>query len=174
MTRLSAHTGYYATVKTGLHINYNPVMEYKDYADRLKSLQIEKGIKTQIELSRWLGFSRSIVSEWMRGECIPSMDTAIKLSEKFGCNTQWLLTGDGLKYKTDKVHVLGRVIDITHLSPSRQKEAETFIKFLESQEKITQNNQNKPLTTEAENAEGGLKPASELGLSTVGTVKNDG
>ena len=151
MVQLSVNTGFYATVKTGLHNNYNPHMEYKDYAERLKSLQIEKGIKTQIELSRWLGFSRSIVSEWMRGECIPSMDTAIKLSEKFGCNAQWLLTGDGLKYKTDKAQALGRIIDITHLSPSRQQEAETFIKFLESQEKITEKNQNKPLTTETEN-----------------------
>ena len=155
MRQLSVNTGFYATVKTGLHNNYNPLMEYKDYAERLKSLQIEKGIKTQIELSRWLGFSRSIVSEWMRGECIPSMDTAIKLSEKFGCNAQWLLTGDGLKYKTDKPQSLKGVVNISHLSASGQQEVEEFIRFKESQENKPEKTQNKPLTTETENAEGG-------------------
>ena len=155
MSQLSANTGFYATVKTGLHNNYNPLMEYKDYAERLKSLQIEKGIKTQIELSRWLGFSRSIVSEWMRGECIPSMDTAIKISEKFGCNAQWLLTGDGLKYKTDKVQPLKGIVDISHLSPSRQQEVEAFIRFQESQENKPENTQNKPLTPTTENVGGG-------------------
>ena len=38
MSKLSVNTGFYATVKTGLHINYNPVMEYKDYADRLQNV----------------------------------------------------------------------------------------------------------------------------------------
>ena len=165
MCQLSVNTGSYATVKTGLHNNYNPLMEYKDYAERLKSLQIEKGIKTQIELSRWLDFSRSIVSEWMRGECIPSMDTAIKISEKFGCNAQWLLTGDGLKYKTDKVQLLKGVVDISHLSPSRQQEVEAFIRFQESQENKPENNQNKPLTPTTENVGGGLNPASSLSPS---------
>ena len=151
MTLLSANSGFYATVKSGQHKIYNPLMDYKKYSERLKDLQVEQGIKTQIELSRWLGYSRSIVSEWMRGEKIPSMDTAIKIAEKFGCNAQWLLTGDGLKYKTDNAKFIGRIIDITHLSPPRQQEAENFIKFLESQEKTPEKTQNKPLTTETEN-----------------------
>jgi len=154
MSKLSAHTGFYATVKTGLNKNYNPVMEYKDYAERLKSLQIENGIKTQIELSRWLGFSRSIVSEWMRGECIPSMDTAIKLAEKFGCNAQWLLTGDGAKYKSDNTQTFINFIDVTHLNDEQRELISKMVKQFAGLEK-TPKTENKPLTAEPEKGGGG-------------------
>ena len=100
MIQLSTDKGYFTTLNCGFDEEYNPLMEYLDYAKRLKSLQVAQGIKTQIELSVWMGFSKSIVSAWMRGEKLPSMDTAIKISEKFGCSIEWLLTGKGQKELT--------------------------------------------------------------------------
>ena len=138
MCQLSVNTGFYATVNTGFNNNYNNPMEYKEFANRLKTLQTEKGIKTQIELSKWIGFSRSIVSEWMRGECLPSMDTAIKLSEKFGCNAQWLLTGKGKKNIDEEIITQG-FLESANLT----NEQITLIKSI-----VTQFEQTNPKTIE--------------------------
>ena len=130
-------------------------MEYKDFANRLKALQTEKGIKTQIELSRWLGFSRSIVSEWMRGECLPSMDTAIKLSEKFGCNAQWLLTGKGKKTIDEEIITQG-FLESANLTNEQITLIKSMVtQFEQNNPKTIENNVNKPLTAQPENVGGG-------------------
>ena len=133
-------------------------MEYKDFANRLKALQTEKGIKTQIELSRWLGFSRSIVSEWMRGECLPSMDTAIKLSEKFGCNAQWLLTGKGKKTIDEEIITQG-FLESANLTNEQITLIKSMVtQFEQNNPKTIQNNTIKPLTA-TEKRGGGGEPA---------------
>ena len=152
MNQLSVNTGFYATINTGFIKDYNVPMKYKDYAARLKSLQIEKGIKTQIELSRWLGFSRSIVSEWMRGECIPSMDTAIKLAEKFECNAEWLLRGIGSKTITEPP-TLRNTIDVTNLTPEQLQAVKLIIAQFEQTNPVKA--ENKSLTYPTENVGGG-------------------
>jgi transcriptional regulator with XRE-family HTH domain len=163
MCQLSVNTGFYATVNTGFNNNYNNLMEYKEFANRLKSLQLEKGIKTQIELSRWLGFSRSIVSEWMRGECLPSMDTAIKLSEKFGCNAQWLLTGKGKKTIDEEIITQG-FLESANLT----NEQIALIKSM-----VTQFEQNNPKSSEnKENKDLNLWPRTVGGRVTGRQVKN--
>ena len=130
-------------------------MEYKDFANRLKALQTEKGIKTQIELSRWLGFSRSIVSEWMRGECLPSMDTAIKLSEKFGCNAQWLLTGKGKKTIDEEIITQG-FLESANLTNEQITLIKSMVtQFEQNNPKTIENNTIKPLTARPENVGGG-------------------
>ena len=130
-------------------------MEYKDFANRLKALQTEKGIKTQIELSRWLGFSRSIVSEWMRGECLPSMDTAIKLSEKFGCNAQWLLTGKGKKTIDEEIITQG-FLESANLTNEQITLIKSMVtQFEQNNPKTIENNTIKPLTARPENVRGG-------------------
>jgi transcriptional regulator with XRE-family HTH domain len=155
MCQLSVNTGFYATVNTGFNNNYNNLMEYKEFANRLKSLQLEKGIKTQIELSRWLCFSRSIVSEWMRGECLPSMDTAIKLSEKFGCNAQWLLTGKGKKTIDEEIITQG-FLESANLTNEQITLIKSMVtQFEQNNPKSSENNPNKPLTPRPENVGGG-------------------
>ena len=155
MCQLSVNTGFYATVNTGFNNNYNNPMEYKDFANRLKALQTEKGIKTQIELSRWLGFSRSIVSEWMRGECLPSMDTAIKLSEKFGCNAQWLLTGKGKKTIDEEIITQG-FLESANLTNEQITLIKSMVtQFEQTNPKTLENNTIKPLTARPENVRGG-------------------
>ena len=131
-------------------------MEYKDFAKRLKELQSEKGIKTQIELSDWLGYSKSIVSAWMRGEKIPSMDTSIKLSDKFGCNAEWLLRGIGKKHQNEKQNFYG-YINVSDLPTYLQKDIEDYANFKRTQNK--EKTENKPLTARPENVGGGGEPA---------------
>lgn len=98
MIQLSTNSGLYATVKSGLSLAYSKHMEYKDFAQRLNGLRIDKGIKNQKILAKWLGVSTSIVSEWLRGEKIPSHERAIMIAGKFECSLEWLMTGKGGKY----------------------------------------------------------------------------
>ena len=157
MIQLSTDKGFYTTINCGFHKEYNTVMEYKDFAKRLKELQSEKGIKTQIELSDWLGYSKSIVSAWMRGEKIPSMDTSIKLSDKFGCNAEWLLRGIGKKHQNEKQNFDG-YINVSDLPNDLQKDIEDYANFKRTQNK--EKTENKPLTARPENVGGGGgKPA---------------
>ena len=152
MARLSTDKGFYATINCGFDKEYNPLMEYLDYARRLKELQTDKGIKTQIELSAWMGFSKSIISAWMRGEKIPSMDTALKIAALFDVCVEWLLTGKGQKSQNDLPY-LRDVIDVTHLTPEQL----TLIKGMIAQfEQVNpKKDENKSLTYPTENVGGG-------------------
>ena len=125
-------------------------MEYKYFAKNLKELQTEKGIKTQIEFARFIGVSKSFVSVLLLGEKLPSMDTALDICKKFDVNLDWLMLNKGAKRQGESIN-LQRVIDISHLSHSRQQEVEAFIRFQESQE-------NKPLTPELKNVGGEMIP----------------
>ena len=156
MIQLSTDKGFYATINCGFDKEYNRLMEYLDYAKRLKSLQVAQGIKTQIELSAWMGFSKSIVSAWMRGEKIPSMDTALKIADMFGVCVEWLLTGKGLM-RPDDAPDLQHYINITDLSLEQIKEVNDFVAFKKSQNnaKALENNTNKTLTSPDENVGGG-------------------
>ena len=155
MIQLSTDKGYFTTINCGFDKEYNPLMEYLDYAKRLKSLQVAQGIKTQIELSAWMGFSKSIVSAWMRGEKIPSMDTALKIADMFGVCVEWLLTGKGLKRLDEIKQPSSPLLDkFNQLDSDQQKEVNDFINF-----KLSQNKEIKPLTARPENVGGGGEPA---------------
>lgn len=98
MELLSANTGIYSTVKTGLILDYDSSMNNYGFPDRLKALKIESGApKTQEDFAKWLGVSKSIVSEWLRGEALPSMDRSIQLADKFDVSVDWLMRGRGNK-----------------------------------------------------------------------------
>ena len=152
MFRLSTDKGFNATINCGFDKEYNPLMEYLDYAKRLKGLQIDKGIKTQIELSAWMGFSKSIISAWMRGEKIPSMDTALKIAEMFGVCVEWLLTGKGQKSPSD-LPALRNVIDVTNLTPEQLQAVKLIIAQFEQTNPVKA--ENKSLTYPMGNAGGG-------------------
>ncbi len=128
-------------------------MEYLNYAKRLKELQSDKGIKTQIELSAWMGFSKSIVSAWMRGEKIPSMDTALKIAEMFDVRVEWLLTGKGSKRITDAPQ-LQNYINVSNLTSDQRALINQMINQFAP--KSSENKENKPLTPRPENGGGGV------------------
>ena len=152
MALLSTDKGFNATINCGFIKEYNLPMEYLDYAKRLKELQTDKGIKTQIELSAWMGFSKSIISAWMRGEKIPSMDTALKIAAMFDVCVEWLLTGKGQK-KLDDSPNLRNVIDTTNLTPEQLQAVKLIIAQFEQSNPAKA--ENKSLTYPTENVGGG-------------------
>ena len=70
-------------------------MKYPEYAARFKRAWKESRspVKTQKELAKVLGVAQATVSDWINGEKLPSMDTALEISGKLGCCVVWLLTG---------------------------------------------------------------------------------
>lgn len=50
---------------------------------------------SQEELGFRLDVSRQAVSKWEMGDSVPDLDKIIKMSEVFGCTTDYLLKGDG-------------------------------------------------------------------------------
>jgi len=102
MRLLLANSELKATVNSELFSAHNSLMKYPEYAARFKKSWKESTtpVKTQKELARLLGVAQATVSDWINGEKLPSMDTAIKISNKLGCSTEWLLTGKGQKELT--------------------------------------------------------------------------
>ena len=138
------------------NIDMNNPAKYPEFSKRLSQVWREcKGApEKQTQLAKWLGFAQPTVNNWINGNALPGLETAVMLANKFDCNPIWLITGNGSKYLSEELKPNG-YLKISHLPTFRQQEVEAFIRFQESQEKITENNQNKPLTTEAENVEGG-------------------
>ena len=155
MLTLSTNRGINATINCGLEYLYNPLMEYKDFAKNLKELQSEKGLKTQIDLARFIGVSKSFVSVLLLGEKLPSMSTALEICKKFDVNLDWLMLnkGDKLQNKAIKSSFYQ---DFDRLSPEQQKQVAQYVAFIASQTpEITPKPENKSLTTTVENVGGG-------------------
>jgi transcriptional regulator with XRE-family HTH domain len=152
MTGLSTNSGLCATVKSGFFLAYGNKMEYKNFAQRLNGLRLEKGIKSQKNLAEWLGVSTSIVSEWIRDEKIPSHETAIMIANKFNCSIEWLMTGRGskeIKESSDPFYAMYLQL------PEQQKVVVQNLVQSLSQMQTPENTQNKPLTLDNKNVGGG-------------------
>lgn len=144
-------------------------MKYSEYAGRFKRLWSESDApKTQKELAKWLDYSQPMINYWLNGEKLPSMDTAIKIANKFGVCVEWLITGKGEKRPGEGVD-LNRVIDITYLSNDDAEFVANLVAKLSKNK--PENNQNKPLTPTTENVGGGLKPAVSLPSADNGKQK---
>ena len=59
-------------------------------ADRIKSLREKQG-KTQSELARQLGITRSSVNAWEMGISVPSTQYIVELAQIFHVSTDYLL-----------------------------------------------------------------------------------
>lgn len=59
-------------------------------ADRIKSLREKKG-KTQSELAKQLGITRSSVNAWEMGISVPSTQYIVELAQIFHVSTDYLL-----------------------------------------------------------------------------------
>jgi DNA-binding XRE family transcriptional regulator len=128
--------------------------KYPEFSKRLSQVWREcKGApEKQTQLAKWLGFAQPTVNNWINGNALPGLETAVILADKFDCNPIWLITGNGSKYLKD--------IDNTQASPLLEK----FNALLPDQQKLielmldqlSQNStQNKPLTPPTENVGGG-------------------
>jgi len=95
MCLLLANSELKATVNSEFFSVHNVFMKYPEYAARFKRAWKESRtpVKTQKELAKVLSVAQATVSDWINGEKLPSMDTALEISAKLGCCVVWLLTG---------------------------------------------------------------------------------
>jgi transcriptional regulator with XRE-family HTH domain len=59
---------------------------------RLRQLRAQA---TQEEFARFLGISQAQLSKYELGQSAPPLGVLIKLAEKYGRSTDWILTGSG-------------------------------------------------------------------------------
>jgi len=160
MVILLANSELFATVNSELCLIDNKVMKYPEYATRFKRAwkEFKSPIKTQKELAIKLGVAQATVSDWINGEKLPSMDTALDISEKLDCCVVWLLTGKGQKSPNDPPD-LRNVIDVTHLSPDQIQAVKLIIAQFEQTNPPKY--EQKLLTAPAENAGGASEQAQQ-------------
>ena len=155
MIRLLANSELNATVKSEFFSVHNVLMKYSNYAARFKRAWKESKCpaKTQKDLAKSLGVAQATVSDWINGEKLPSMDTALDISEKLECCVVWLLTGRGSKEvnkeSTDPFYALYLALPEMH-----RLTIKNLVQAL-SQTPVAPQNENKPLTEEIKNVGGG-------------------
>ena len=158
MPLLLANSELKATVNSELFSAHNALMKYPEYAARFKRSWKESKtpVKTQKELAKLLGVAQATVSDWINGEKLPSMDTAIEISKKLDCCVVWLLTGNGLKRLDDKQQPSPLLDKFNQLCPEQQQIIELMVDQLSNKPKSSENKENKPLTARPENVGGGV------------------
>lgn len=87
---------------------------------------------SQEELGFRLDVSRQAVSKWEMGDSVPDLDKIIKMSEVFGCTTDYLLKDDGEMKPTETEPVEGE----ENTKPPRQvrdEEGEGYLSLVKKQ-----------------------------------------
>lgn len=94
-------------------------MKHKEFAARMReSIQEMYPGATLTDLgSKFGGISHAIVSNYLRGEKMPSIATAIVIAERLNVCVEWLLTGRGPKRPTDSV----MSVDLSDLEPGERE-----------------------------------------------------
>lgn len=76
------------------------------FAERLNELCDEhklppKGKGRQVEVARMFDVSQKGARKWLEGEGLPTLEKTIEIAQRFGVQTEWLLSGRGDKYVTE-------------------------------------------------------------------------
>ena len=171
MTLLLANSELFATVNSELFFIDNIRMKYPEYAARFKRAwkELKAPIKTQKELAKILGVAQATVSDWINGEKLPSMDTALEISEKLDCSVLWLLTGKTETANTEPTNHNG-YLESANLTPEQLQ----AVKFMVAQfEQVNpKKDENKSLTYPTENVGGGgVKSLAPLSTAMYGKIK---
>ena len=97
------------------NIDMNNPAKYPEFSKRLSQVWREcKGApEKQTQLAKWLGFAQPTVNNWINGNALPGLETAVMLANKFDCNPIWLITGNGSKYLSEEE----AVVEFTAVSP---------------------------------------------------------
>lgn len=74
--------------------------EIQDFSNRLNELLDArnfpaKGKGRQVELGKRYSLTQKAVRKWVEGEGLPEIVRLIQISRDFGCNFEWLATGNG-------------------------------------------------------------------------------
>lgn len=99
----------------------------KDKAERLKVKKI-----TQKELAKVLGVDQSFISQMIKGQRLPSTDTAIELANYLDCCLDYLLRGIGSKRPVESMNIY----DLIDASSLKSTQKDIFKAFMRS---ISQN-----------------------------------
>lgn len=65
------------------------------FAERLKRVGDDKGIRSISDYARLVGISVTSMRSWLRGENDPSRENLIRIAVACSVNVEWLATGDG-------------------------------------------------------------------------------
>jgi transcriptional regulator with XRE-family HTH domain len=153
MSALLANSELFATVNSELFLLDNIKMKYPEFAARFKRAwkELKAPIKTQKELAKLLGVAQATVSDWINGEKLPSMDTALEISEKLDCSVLWLLTG---KTETTNIELTNSgYLEQANLTPEQLQAVKLIIAQFEQTNPVKA--ENKPLTLDDKNVCGG-------------------
>lgn len=71
--------------------------------ERIKEVMQEHGLKTNAEMAKWAGVSRGLVGQWLAGLTPFGKKPMLHIDDKTHFNVAWIATGEGAKYKKDKV-----------------------------------------------------------------------
>ena len=74
-----------------------------DLRDRIKEVMQEHGLKTNAEMAKWAGVSRGLVGQWLAGLTPFGKKPMLHIDDKTHFNVAWIATGEGAKYKKDKI-----------------------------------------------------------------------
>ena len=171
---LNSNKNFEFIINSDTYKEHNYLMKYSAYAARFKWAWNEsEAPKTQMELAKWLDYSQPMINYWLNGEKLPSMDTAIKISEKFGVRVEWLITGKG-SIRIDEIkQPSSPLLDkFNQLCPEQQQIIELMVDQLSNKPKSSENKENKPLTARPENVGGGVNLPDPL--SAYRRRANDG
>lgn len=89
------------------------------FGDRMMQIRKEKGL-TREELAEGLGTSAPVVGRYERGDMIPSVEIAAKISEALEVSMDFLVGKSSLTIKD--AHMLERLEDIAKLPAAKQTE----------------------------------------------------
>jgi DNA-binding XRE family transcriptional regulator len=132
MPLLLANSELFARVNSELFLCNDSAMKYLAYSSRFKALwkTMPDAPKNQKELARRLDCSQATVSDWVNGEKLPSMDTAIALSNTFNCCVEYLITGKGPKTPSKLLQHNKYMIDVSKLTDEQKKVVELMVETM--------------------------------------------
>ena len=147
---------YYVNIDNS-YMNTN--MKYPEFARRLTRVwkECEAAPKKQTPLAKWLGFSQPTVNDWLNGKGLPSLDTAIKLADKFDDCVEWLVTGKGSKHHNKETQQPNHngYLESANLTTEQLQAVKLIIAQFEQTNPVKA--EHKALTSPAENVGGGKR-----------------
>lgn len=90
----------------------------KNFNNRLYQIRLEQGL-SQSDLGKRLAISQAFISSIEKGDKEIGRKTGSLLSDIFGYNLEWILTGNGPRRKEEKQHDLSKVMDMLHTINSK-------------------------------------------------------
>lgn len=104
----------------------NAVMKNQGFAERFREACQDAGLTmTMPALGRTFGVSTTTIWNYLHGEKLPSMDSALDMAGKLNVCVEWLLTGRGRKRPND-----GDFLDISSLPEAAKANLKAFVNSL--------------------------------------------